>query len=183
VTKILALHEEVNGEDDDDADDSDGAEEAHKEFGGGLELGAIGIDDADGLDFAWAGLRRGCGGGAGEVAADVLDSGDGVGEGFFGGEVDGGYLVLDVEAVGGEVASYVEKLTGDGVSDAADDCEGQDADNSHGNDAREMSGFKAADGGSEEEGEGESEGEGNDEIAGEVEDENDGRDYEEGPYP
>ena len=32
-----------------DAEGPDGAEEAHEEFGGGLELGAIGVDDADGL--------------------------------------------------------------------------------------------------------------------------------------
>ena len=51
VAEILALHEEVDGEDDDDSEDSDGAEEAHEEFGGGLELGTVGVDDADGLNL------------------------------------------------------------------------------------------------------------------------------------
>ena len=55
VTEVLALHQQIDGEDDDDAEGSDGAEEAHEEFGGGLELGAVGVDDADGLD-----LRSGC---------------------------------------------------------------------------------------------------------------------------
>ena len=32
VAELLALHEEINREDDDDADCSDGAEEAHEEF-------------------------------------------------------------------------------------------------------------------------------------------------------
>lgn len=52
VTKVLALHEEVDGEDDDDAEGSDGAKEPHEELSGGFELGAFGIDDADrlGLD-------------------------------------------------------------------------------------------------------------------------------------
>ena len=39
VTEVLALHQEVNGEDDDDAEGSDGAEETHQEFGGGLRVG------------------------------------------------------------------------------------------------------------------------------------------------
>ena len=49
MTEVFALHEEVDGEDDDDAEGSDGPEKAHEEFGGGLELGAVGVDDADGL--------------------------------------------------------------------------------------------------------------------------------------
>ena len=49
MAEVLALHQQVDGEDDDDAEGSDGAEEAHEEFGGGLELGAVGIDDADRL--------------------------------------------------------------------------------------------------------------------------------------
>ena len=59
VAEILALHEEVDGEDDDDADDSDGVEKAHEEFGGGLDLGAVGVDDADGLGFDVSHLGRG----------------------------------------------------------------------------------------------------------------------------
>ncbi len=97
VTEVLALHEEIDGEDDDDTEGSDGPEEAHEEFGGGLELGAVGIDDADGLGFGdgWFGGGDfvGCGG---EVSADVLDGGEGVFEGLFGGRVDGGYFFLDV---------------------------------------------------------------------------------------
>ena len=55
MAEVFALHEEVDGEDDDDTEGSDRPEEAHKEFGGGLKLGATGVDDADGLD-----LRGGC---------------------------------------------------------------------------------------------------------------------------
>ena len=49
MAEVLALHQEIDGEDDDDAEGPDGAEEAHKELGGGLELGAIGVHDAHGL--------------------------------------------------------------------------------------------------------------------------------------
>ena len=51
MAEVLAFHQEIDGEDDDDAEGSDGPEEAHEEFGGGLELGSIGVDDADGLDL------------------------------------------------------------------------------------------------------------------------------------
>ena len=93
VAKVLALHEEIDGEDDDDAEGSDGAKEAHEEFGGGLELGAVGIDDADGL-----GLGGGCAGLAvrrcrcSEVSADVPTAAEGFFEGLLGGGVDGGHF-------------------------------------------------------------------------------------------
>ena len=94
MTEILALHQEVDGEDDDDAEGSDGAEEAHEELGGGLELGAAGVDDADGLDLrGWLlGGRSVAGRAVGEVSADVVDGVDGVFEGLLGGGVDGGEL-------------------------------------------------------------------------------------------
>ena len=41
MTEVFALHQEVDGEDDDDTEGSDGAEEAHEEFGGGFELCAV----------------------------------------------------------------------------------------------------------------------------------------------
>ena len=149
VAKVLALHEEVDGEDDDDAEGSDGAEEAHEEFGGGLELAAVGVDDADGLDLGGGllGVRvRGAGAG-GEVAADVFDGDDGFFEGLLGGRVDGGHLLLDFEAVGGEVAGDVEELAGDDVADSADDDEGEDAGERDGEDAGDAAVFEAADGG------------------------------------
>jgi hypothetical protein len=43
VAEVLALQQEIDGENDDDAEGPDGAEEAHKELGGGLELGPIGV--------------------------------------------------------------------------------------------------------------------------------------------
>jgi len=147
VTELLALHEEVDGEDDDDADGSDGAEEAHEEFGGGLELGAVGVDDADGLDLRWGLLERGGRSGCGDVAADALDGGEGLLEGLFGGGVDGGHLALDIEAVGREGAGDVEKLAGDNVADAKDAEEGHDTDQCDGEDAGDTSAFEAADSG------------------------------------
>ena len=85
VAQLLALHEEVDGEDDDDADGADGAEEAHEELGGRLELGAAGVDDADGLDLRGRLLGGGSGGGRrfGEVSADVVEGVDGLLEGLF----------------------------------------------------------------------------------------------------
>jgi hypothetical protein len=179
VAEILALHEEVDGEDDDDADGSDGSEEAHEQLGGGLELSAVGIDDTDGLDW-YGGLREGSGRGGGDVAADVFNGGEGSFEGLFGRGVDGGHPVLDVEAVGGEGARYVEKLAGDDVSAAEDDEEGKDADGRDGEDARDAAGFEAGDGWSEQKGQGEREGEGYEELACEVEDENDDREDDQG---
>ncbi len=96
VAEVLALHEEVDGEDDDDADGSDGAEEAHEKLGGGLELAAVGIDDANGLDLCGGLLEClrlcGCESAGGEVAADVFEGGEGLFEGLLGGRVDGGHL-------------------------------------------------------------------------------------------
>ncbi len=96
----------------------DGTEEAHEKFGGGLELGAVGIDDADGLDLC--GLlgdgSRG-GGGGDEVSADVLDGVEGVLKRLFAGGVDGGDFLLDAESVGRKAAGDVQELSGDDVSD------------------------------------------------------------------
>ena len=146
VTELLTLHQQVDGEDDDDAEGSDGAEETHEEFCGVLELSAVGIDDPDGLD-----LRRGLlgsGGGAFcKVSADVVDRFDGVFKGLLRGGVDGGEFLLDVEPVIGEAAGNVEELAGDDVSDSADDGEGEDACDGDGKHARDAAGFKAADGG------------------------------------
>ena len=76
--------------DDDDAKDSDGSKKTHEEFGGGLELGSIGIDDADGLDLR--GCLRGVWGGAagacGDVSADFLDGGECFFKRLRGGRVD-----------------------------------------------------------------------------------------------
>ena len=74
-------------------------------------------------------------GAGGEVSADVFDGGEGFFEGLLGGGVDGGHLLLDVEAVGGEIAGDVEELAGDDVSDSADDGEGDDAGDGDGDDA------------------------------------------------
>ena len=95
MAELLALHEEVDGEDDDDAADSDGAEEAHEKFCGGLELGAVGIDEADGLGFGVGspGFGGCVAGGVGEVVGDALDGDDCVGDGFLGREMDGGYFL------------------------------------------------------------------------------------------
>jgi hypothetical protein len=51
TAKVFALHEEIDGDDDDNPEGSDGANEAHEEFGGVLKLAAIGVDDANGLGF------------------------------------------------------------------------------------------------------------------------------------
>ena len=184
VTEIFALHQEVDGEDDDDAQGSDGAEETGEEFGGGLELRAVGIDDADGLDLRGGLLGAGCGGtGACEVTADVVDGFDGVFKGLSRGGVDGGEFFLDAEAVIGEAAGDVEELAGDDVSNPAEDGKGEDAGDGDGDDAREAAGLEAADGGGQQKGEGEGEGEGDEKLAGEVQDQDGDREHEEGPNP
>jgi hypothetical protein len=181
VTEILALHEEVDGEDDDDTEGSDGAKEPHEEFGGGFELSAVGIDDADRL---W--LRRGLcvsrGSGC-EVAADAFDGGEGFLQGLLGRRVNGGHLLLDVETVGGETAGYIEKLAGDDVSNGADDGEGEYASNGDGEDPWNAAGFQTTDGRGEQKREREGEGEGDEQLAGKVEDEYGDGEHEEGFYP
>ena len=92
VAEVLALHQEVNGEDDDDAEGSDGPEEGHQGLGGGLELGSVGVDDADGLGLGgWllGVFSRGTGAG-GEIFQDVPDRGTGFLKGLLGGGVNGG---------------------------------------------------------------------------------------------
>ena len=185
MAEILALHQEIDGEDDDDAEGSDGAEEAHEEFGAVLELGAVGIDDADGL-----GLGAGCWRPGLAVAALVARSPlmsstavEGLFEGLLRGGMDRGDFLLDAEPVGGKVAGDVEELAGDDVSDSADDGEGEDAGDGDGDDARDAAGLEAADGRGEEKGEGEGEGEGDEKLAGEVEDEDGDREHEKGPNP
>ncbi|WP_433970141.1 hypothetical protein [Tunturiibacter gelidiferens] len=49
--------------------------------------------------WTWTGVAPGAM--RGDVAADVFDGGEGLFEGLFGGRVDGGHLLLDVETVGG----------------------------------------------------------------------------------
>jgi hypothetical protein len=79
VSEVLALHKEIDGEDDDYTEGPDGAEKAHEKFSGGLKLSAIGVDDTDGLGARVRLLRvRSCFACAGgEVPADVLDGGEG----------------------------------------------------------------------------------------------------------
>ena len=96
----------------------DGTQETHEKFACGLELGAVGIDDANGLDLG--GLLSGGSSGApagDEVSANVLDGVEGVLKRLFAGGVDGGDFLLDAEPVGGKAAGDVEELTGDDVSD------------------------------------------------------------------
>ena len=181
VTELLALHQEIDGKDDNDAADADGAQEAHQEFSRGLELGAMGIDDADGcgLGDGWFGGGDfvGCGG---EVSADVLDGGEGVFEGFFGGQVNGSYFFLNVEAVVGEIAGDVQELAGDYVPDGRQHGEDENADDPYGDDSRNASGFEASDGRSKKKCQGKGEGKRNEEIPREVENQHDGREDEKG---
>ncbi len=147
MAEVLALHQEIDGENDDYAESPDGAEEAHQEFDGGLELGAIGVHDAH-----WLGLREwllgasgGVAGAGREVSADVLDRGESLFKGLLCGGVDRSYFLLDAETVGGKVAGDVEELARDDVSYSTDDSEGEDACDSDGEYARDAPGLKAAD--------------------------------------
>ncbi len=148
MAEVLALHQEIDGEDDDYTESPDGAEEAQEELDGGLELGAIGVHDANGLGLrewlldAWSGVA----GAGNEVSADVLDGGESLFKGLPGGGVDRGYFLLDAETVSGKVAGDVEELAGDDVSDSTDDGEGEDACDCDGKYARDAPGLKAGDG-------------------------------------
>ncbi len=79
IAKLFPLQQEIDGEDDNDTDGSDGTKEAHGKLGGGLELGSIGIDDEDWLNLGgWLLYCRGGGRGAGgQVSADVFDGSEG----------------------------------------------------------------------------------------------------------
>ena len=117
-----------------------------RSFGGDLQLCAVGVDDADGLDLCrclGSGGRSSCG----DVSADAFDCIECLLEGLFCGGVDGGHLALDIEAIGREVVGYVEELARDDVADAEDADEGHDAGQCDGKDAREAASFEAADGG------------------------------------
>jgi hypothetical protein len=148
VAEVLALQQEIDGENDDDAEGPDGAEEAHKELGGGLELGAIGVHDAHGLGLrewlldAWSRVASA----GSEIRADVLNRGESPFEGLPGGRVDGSYFLLDAETISGKIAGEVEELAGDDVSDSADDGEGEHAGDDNGEYARDVPVLKAADG-------------------------------------
>ena len=169
-----------------------GLQDAEEEFGGGLELAAAGIDEANGLGLLGGKLleqrggrrRRWSGeGGGGEVLADAFDGGEGGFERLLGGRVDGGGAFLDTEAVGGKVAGDAQKLMGDDVADAEDGGEGEDAGEGDGDDAGSAQSFEAGDGGGEQEGEGESEGEGDEKLAGEVEEEDQDGEHDDGLEP
>jgi len=184
VTEVLALHEEIDSEDDDDAEGPDGAEETHQEFGGGLELSAVRVDDADGLDLRGGLLGSGCSGaGACKVSADVIDCFHGIFNGLSRGGVDGGEFLLDAEPVIGEAAGDVEELTGDDVSDSGEEGEGEDAGDCDSEDARNAAGLQTADRGGQQKGEREGEGEGDEKLAGKVQDQDGDREHEKGPNP
>ncbi len=102
MAEVLALHQEIDGENDDDAEGPDGVQEAHEELEG-LELGASGVHDANGL-----GLRERLPGAGGEIPADVLDCGESLFQRLLGWRVDRGYLFLDAETVGWKFAGDVE---------------------------------------------------------------------------
>ncbi len=173
VAEIFPLHEEIDGEDDDDTEGSDGLEEFHDEFGGGVERASVGIDDSDGLGFCEFLLlaRRGGSGAGCEVSADALECGDGAFQERFERRVDGGNFALDAGPVLGQVSRDVEKLAGDDVADCGEDDEGEDAGDGDCGDARDAAALKAADGRGEQKCEGEGKGEGDDEFAREVKDE------------
>jgi hypothetical protein len=185
VAEVLALHQQINGEDDDDAEGSNGPEETHEDFGGGLELGALGIDDADGLDLGGGllGVGRGGVGVAGKVAADASDGLPGVFEGLYGLGMDGADFLLDAGPVFGKAAGDVEELTGDDVSDSTEDREGENAGDCDCEHARDAAGFEAADGGCQQKGQGEGEGEGDEKLAGEEQDEDGNGEHEKGSNP
>ncbi len=151
VAQVFALHQEIDGEDDDDAYGSYRTEEAHEEVGGGLELASVGVDDANGLDLSGrlliicSGCR--CERTGDEVVADVFEGNDGLFEGLLGRRVDSGHLLLDFEAVVGKRAGDVEELARDDVAYSTDAEEGEDADERDGEDAGDSPGFEAGDGG------------------------------------
>jgi hypothetical protein len=185
MTEIFALHQQIDGEDDDDAEGSDGAEVTHENFGSGLELSAVGVDDADWLDGGrglWGVGRLGVAAFE-NVSADVFDSRGGAFKGLDRGGMDGGDFILDVGPILGKAAGDVEELAGDDVSDCADDGEGEDACNCDCEDARDAAGLKAADGGGQQKREREGEGEGDEKLAGEVQDQDGDREHEKGADP
>src|ERR1700722_7087486 len=84
MAEVLALHQEIDGKDDDNAECPDGAQEAHDKFGGGAELGAFGIHDANGLSLrewllgaGYVVARAGR-----HISADVLDGGESLFQGM-----------------------------------------------------------------------------------------------------
>jgi len=108
IAEVLALHEEVDGEDDDDTEGSNGPKEAHDEIGGGLQLSTVGVDDADGLHLCGGFLAWGRGAATGEeILEDFFDSGEGFLKGLLGGGVDRSDFTLNVETIGGKVACDV----------------------------------------------------------------------------
>jgi hypothetical protein len=185
MTEILALHEEINGEDNDDAEGPDGAEEAHEKFCGGLELRVVLVDDADWLRLDGRLVSRdGRGGGSdGEVSTDVVDGGECFLERLFGWRVDRGYLLLNAKAIGGKVAGDIEELTDNDVSNPADESEGDDAGEGDGDDTGNAADFKPGNCRSQQKSQGEGEGEGDEKIAGKVEDKDRDGEHEKGSDP
>jgi hypothetical protein len=49
MTEVLALHQKIDGENNDDPKSPDRAQEAHEELDRGLELGSIGVHHPNGL--------------------------------------------------------------------------------------------------------------------------------------
>jgi hypothetical protein len=153
-----------------------------------LELGAARVDDADGLDGLNLGRRLlGAGSGVaragGDVSADVLDSIGGFFKRLLGGRVDGGDSLLDLETIVGKAAGDVKELTGDDVSDSAEDGEGDDTCYRDSEYTRHAACFQAADGRSQQKGEREGEGEGDQKLSGEVEDQDGDREHEKRANP
>jgi hypothetical protein len=185
VAEVLALHQKIDGEDDDDAEGSDGPEETHENFGGGLELSAVGIDDANGLDLGGEllGAGRGGVGVPGKVAADASDGFQGIFEGLYGLRMDGADFLLDAGSVFGQAAGDVKELAGNDVSDSAEDDEGDDAGDCDCEHTRDAAGFEAADCGGQQKGQGESEGEGDEKLAREEQDEDGDGEHEKGSNP
>jgi hypothetical protein len=177
MAQVLALHQEIDGENDHDAEGPDGVQEAQKELEG-LELGASGVHDANGL-----GLREWLPGAGSEIPADVLDCGESLFQRLLGWRVDRGYLFLDAETVGGKFAGDVEELVSDDVPHSADDGEGQYSGDCNGEYAREASGLKAADRRDQQESQRNREGEGDKKVAGKKEREGDDREHQERPNP
>jgi hypothetical protein len=97
--------------------------------------------------------------------------------------MNGGHLLLDVEAISRKAAGDIEELAGDDVADAGDDDEGDDSGDGDSEYARNAPGLETAHGGSQQKGERERERERDEQLAGEEEDQDGNDEREEGTGP
>jgi hypothetical protein len=116
----------------------------------------------------------------GEIGADVLQIVECLFNGPLCGGVDGGYLILQRDAIGRQGLRDVQQLTGDDVAYSAEKHAGEAADDGDGRQAGKTYFFQTLDSRAKQEGECEGEGKGNDKLARKVQDKDEDREQKEG---